>query len=515
MPDKYDFTAFIIIILVAIILSCLWFYNPGFRVIYYGDSFLDANQFIPGSNFKELGFWNLRFTADYAVGPAGYHPFYYTHNGPLSEIINGIYQKLGVRTIEWQRLISIVWTSLGLAFFYLALRILTGKAVALWCLAVASTNPFVLSWGDNLFSSYQWALVYLAFFSFSLNIRKNSIFSFATAWMCFFLAAFSNYELVPQIAIFALGLKVLGLEAISARKIMVFFSAPLAAFCLRNSLVVWAVGYNVWYRDLTEILLHRAFGIKTSIMEMYKHIPVIMWDTEAMIPKDFLPSLYLKLENLYGYGWSLFLAALIIPRLRSLILPKKDALRAYRLIWLFFIMGVFWFFAFPQHTSAHFHGSTMLLFSPFSSLLWGYVLIGLWQNMPRISLKLICSAAIICSLTASRMINFIPPRQFPGIDALGRYKGKVFCTNAIPALVEYYTGAPAAFCGYEEQIRDLFTGRYYFFLRADRFSLPIPEFFLSISIFGWDKDRFSDYFSVVESGEGYTVYRLQLKEGQQ
>ncbi|MFA5356955.1 MAG: hypothetical protein WC301_06100 [Candidatus Omnitrophota bacterium] len=514
MSKRIDVLAGATILIIGIILLCSWRYNPGFRVLYSGDSFLDANQLIPGSNFKELGFWKLRFTADYAVGPEEYHPFYYTHNGPLSEMINGFYQKLGLERIERQRLVCIAWTLLGLAFFYAALRLLAGQTVALGALIINGSNPFILSWGDNLFSSYQWMLVYLAFYSLMRHIRKRSLLSFRVAWVAFFLVAFSNYELVPQIAIFVLGLAIFRIERISARKVAIFLIAPLAAFCLRNLLVIWAVGYHIWSRDLIEILLHRSVGIKTPIMEMYRYAPVIMWDTEAVIPRHFLQSLYLKLEGLYGYGWSLFIIALFVPRSRNWLLPKREILKVYPLILVFFFMGVSWFLLFPQHTSAHLHGSTMLLFSPFSGLLWSCVLIGLWKNVARIPVKALCLAAVICFIAVSRIINFVPPERFPGIEALDKYRGRVFCTNAIPSLVEYYTKAPAAFCGYEEQFNDLLEGKYNFFLRTDKLNAPFPEFFLSVSMFGWNKDRLAGYFPLVESGKDYAIYRLERKEGQ-
>lgn len=504
---RINIIAGIIIILAGMVMLYLWHLNPEFRTLYVGDSFSDANQFISGTNFRELGFWKLRFTADYAVGPAQYHPFYYTHNGPLSEILNGIYQKFGLVQIEWQRLVCIIWTLFGFLFFYAMLRLLAGQTVAFWSLVVAVTNPFVLYWGDNLYSFHQWMLVYLSLYSLVRYIRKSSLVAFLLAWLAFFFLTSSTYELVPQIAIFALGLRIFKLESLSTRKLLIFLSAPLAAFFLRNFLIIWAVGYHVWFRDLIEILLHRTFGIKTSIMEMYKHAPVIMWDTEIVIPKHFLQNLYLKLENLYGYGWSLFVIALAIPCFRYWVLPKTDMSRMYRLILVFFIMGISWFLLFPQHTSAHFHGSTMLLFLPFTCLLWSSVLVGLWQNITRLPAKIICFAVILCAIATARILNFVPPKPFPGIDVLRNYEGRVFCTDSIPTPVEYYTKTPAAFCGYEKQLRDLLQGKYYFFLRDDKLNLPLAEFFFCIH--GWIDNWLAHYFPLVERGPGYAIYRLQ------
>jgi hypothetical protein len=508
-PRRIDAIAGIVIILTGIVLVCFWYHCPEFRAVNVADSFVDANQFINGANFKELGFWELRFTADYAVGPKQYHPFYYIHNGPLSEIINGIYQKLGLVKVEWQRLLCIVWTLLGYVFFYAMLRLLAGPLVALWSLIIAVSNPFVIYWGDNLFFSHQWMFIYASFYFLLRYIRKSSLVSFFIAWSSFFFATLCNYELIPLIAIFALGLKLFKLESISRQKLFIFLSAPLFAFCLRNLLIIWAVGYQIWYRDLIEILLHRTFGIKTSLMEMYKHIPVIMWDEDPKIPPKFLWLLYIRLENLYGYGWSPLLIALSFPFLRRRLLPQTAVTRIYRLILLFFIMGVGWYLLFPQHTSAHFHHWPMLFFLPFSSLLWSCVLVGLWQNITRLPVKIICSAVILCSITAARIINFVPPKPFAGIEALRRYEGRILVTHCVPTLVEYYTKAPAAFCASEKHFKDLLQGKYKFFLRDDKLKPPQPEFFFSV--YDWDGGRLAKHFSLVERGPDYAIYRLQGK----
>ncbi len=507
MAKKINVTAALVIVVTGIALICFWRHNPQFRSLHVGEPFVDANQFIPGANFKELGFWNLRFTADYAVGPKEYHPFYYTHNGPLSEIINGIYQKCGLTRIEWQRPVCILWTILGFLFFYLLLKLLAGEGVALWSLIIGVSNPFVFYWGDNLFFSHQWLFICLSLYCLVRHIRNSSLGALFIAWGAFFLAAFSNYELVPLIAIFALGLKLFKIESFPARELLVFLSAPIAAFCLRSTLIIWAVGYNIWSYDLVEILSHRIFGVKTHLMEIYNRVPIVMWDSDAAIPKNFLQLLYVKLENLYGYGWSLLFIALAFARLRRKILPGPDAPRIYRLILLFFIMGTAWFLFFPQHTSAHFHGSTMLLFLPFSCLLWGSVLVGLWQNIRGFAIKSICLLAILGAIAGARIVNFVPPKPFPGIDALPRYEGKVFCTNSIPTLVEYYTKAPAAFCAYENQFQNLLGGKYYFFLKNKGLDLPQPEFFFCV--YGWNEPRLAARFPLVERGPGYAIYRLQ------
>lgn len=503
-----DIFAAIVIICAGIIMLYLWKLNPEFRTLYVGEPFVDANQFIPGSNFNQVGFVRLRFTADYAIGPAQYHPFYYTHNPPLSEIINGLYQKFGLVRIEWQRPICIVWTLLGFLFFYAMLRLFAGSIIALGGLIIAITNPYVIYWGDNLFASHQWMFVYASLYFFLQNIRKSSPLFFSLAWISFFCASFSNYELIPFIAFFALGLKIFRIERIPLRNVFIFLLAPLVAFCLRNLLVIWAVGYSVWIRDLVEILLHRTLGITTHFMEIYKKFPVIIWNPYPVLPKNYLQLLYYRLENLYGFGWSLIFILFAFPTVRHRLLLAKAAL-LFRLILLFFMMGIIWYILFPQQTSEHFHSHTMLLFLPFACLIWSSAIIGLWQNVNYAPIKAVGLSVILCAIISARVLNFVPPKPFPGIDMLKNYEGKVFCTNVIPSLVEYYTKAPAAFCGYEEQFKDLRNGKYYFFLRNEQMPAPSPEFFFSV--YGDVDQELAPYFPVVQQGDEYIIYRLKPK----
>ncbi len=507
---KVDLIAVIFIVLAGITMLYIWHKVPMHRTLYVGEPFVDANQFISGANFKQLGFWKLRFTADYAIGPKEYHPFYYTHNAPLSEIINGIYHKIGLTRIELQHLVCIIWTLMGFLFFYAMFKMLVGPVAAFCCLAIALTNPFVIYWGDNLFYSHQHMFFYGGLYYFLRNIRKFSYLSLIFSWLFLFCSSFNNYEFIPMAVFFIVGIRILRLETFSIRRLSVFLSAPLAAFYLRNLLVIWALGYNFWYRDIIEIFLHRSLGIKTSLMEIYKQFPVIMWDIDAYLPPAYLLNLYLRLENLYGYGWSVFLIALIFPFIRRRILPLDSGKRLFHLILLVFVSSAIWYLLFPQQTSAHFHSHTMLLFLPFTCLILSSVLIGLWKNIRYLPIRIFVCWIILSVIFAARLVNFKPLKPFPGINTLKKYEGKIFCTNAIPTLVSYYTKTPTAFCGYEEQLRNIISGKFYFFLRRDLKPFPSAEYFFVV--FGWNNDWFMRNFTLVERGKDYAIYRLHKEQ---
>lgn len=504
-PASLDLYALVLIIAAGAAMLFLWSLNPEFRTLYVGEPFVDANQFIPGANFKELGFWELRFTADYAVGPKECHPFYYTHNPPLSEVLNGLYQRLGLVRIEWQRLVCMVWTLLALLFFYATLKLVVGQTVAFLALLITVTNPHILYWGDNLFGSHQLMFVFMTLYFFVRLVRSPAAVFYWLSWTAFLCASLSNYELIPMIAVFIAGLWILHIDRYP-RRLFSIYSAPLVAFCLRNALIVWAIGFHGWFNDMMAILFQRTVGMKTAFSGVYNHLPIILWERDPELPRHYLWLLYSRLEQIYGYGWGVLLLSLLFPAVRRNLLPEGPG-RPARTIALFFAMGIAWYVLFPQHTSAHFHSLPMLFLLPFAGVLWAMVVIGSFQKKRPLMFRVSIVVVAFSCITAARIINFRVPKEFPGIRALRRYENRVFCTNAIPTLVEYYTRAPAAFCGYPEQFRGLLEGRYYFFLRTDRCPAPVPEYFFSV--FGDFDYLVSQYFPLVERGPGYAIYRLQ------
>jgi len=506
-----DIIALMVIILAGIAMLYLWHLNPEFRTTYVGDSFVDANQYIPGANFNQSGFLKLHFVADLAVGPKEYHPFYYTHNPPLSEIINGFYHKLGLVRINQQRLVCIIWTLLGLFFLYAFLRLLVGRLIAVCSLIFIVTNPHFLYWGDNLFGSHQLMFIFASIYFLLRYTRQRSVIFFILAWCSFFCASFCNYALILLIALFAIGLRLFQLERLSRRNLFIFLSAGLIAFCLRNLQVISVIGYHAWYCDLIEILLHRTFAITTPLAKVYEKLPILLWVNRPQISIGYPWLLYLRLEALYGYGWSLLLVALAFPFARRRLLPKKLALKLYHLIVLFFVMGTLWYILFPQHTSDHFHSFVMLLFLPFASLIWGSVLVGVWQNTKLKLVRILFVLIILIAIGSARIQNFVSPKPFPGIQALKKYEGKIFVTNCIPALVEYYTKVPAAFCDNKERFDNLLQSKYEFHLNKDYATFIHPDFFFNVSGKGlWQGDYFiSEHYPLVEYGIGYSIYDLQ------
>lgn len=506
---RTDLLCWAVILLAGAVSLYLWHLNPEFRVKNVGEPFANANQFIVGKNFKDFGFLNSRFLPDYAVGDKEYHPLYGTHNPPLAEMINGLYQMAGLTRIEWQRLVCIVWALLSFWFFYATIKSFLNASVALWSLVIAATNPFVLYMVDDLYFGLEWLFVYASFYFLFRYLKDKRRIFVSLSWFCFFCISFSEYEFIPLMVMFVVGLKLLKLKKVSYRLLCLLLSAPAAAIAVHQSLAISTIGFDLWYRDMLEIFLHRTLGVRTSFLEIYRASPLLLYDIEAILPRGYPRLLYARLEGLYGYGWSLLSAGLLFGLIRRRVLPDGLQARSSRLLLLFFAMGAVWYVLFPQHTFVHFHSYTMLLFLPFTSLLWGSVVSNVWQRAMRVRVKIACFALILFALGAARVHHFVYPQPFPGIDQLRKYKGVSFCTNVIPTLVEYYTQTPAAFCGYWEEFHALKEGRYHYFLRQDKRPLPTPELFFSVDS-DFDQELTSN-FPVLEQGPGYIIFKLPKK----
>ena len=534
--------ALVLILLLGAVLFLVWARFPEYKSFAQGDPYLDANQYLPGKNFAERGLCKEYFLADYASGPEECYPLWYTHNPPLSEILSGLYYGFGLRGIFQQRIIAILWNLLGSWFFYLLIKRLSSPRTALISLAVLISNPFYIAWGDNLFINHQWAFAFASMYFFlrsadSADDRKEGTggdarharFFLGPSTLFFFLLCYSNYEYVPFVALFFIGVKLLKLRKVSWPWICFILGTGLAAVGIHQICIIRAVGLNTWLLDKTESLLHRTGLGVTSLMDLYRSAPLLMWEEQARLHGTYTLSTYWKgfywhLENLFGIGWAPILASVCV--FRRFILPgdPEQRKKIFRAVILFFVMSVFWFLAFVQHTADHQWGSTVLLFGPFAAFLYGAVLDGLYlnfvrrDNRARKTIGLIAIATVLAGLIGGRVVNYHPFRAYPGISALKKYRGKILLTSSIPTLVSTYTGQPTGWLGSNHPALMFSRSRY---LVNPRCTLPLkPEFFFSPrhpedpafaqEIDSWLEKR----FPVEEKGAGFTIFNLQRPIGE-
>jgi F5/8 type C domain-containing protein len=523
---KYDRLALLLIVLLAAVLFLVWARFPEYKSFGQGDPYLDANQYLPGKNFAERGFFREHFLAEYATGPEECYPLWYTHNPSLSEIMSGLYYRAGLHKISQQRVIAILWNLLAAWFFYLLLKRLAGPLIALISLAVFISNPLYIAWGDNLFTNHQWCFVFagMYFFLRAIDTAKRANLYTGLAALCFFLLCYSNYEYVAFVAIFFVGVKVLKIRKVPWSRILIPLGAGLMAVFIHQVCVIRAIGFDYWLLDKTESFLHRTGMGITPLMEIYRRVPILMWEEQTRLHGSYTLSIYWKgfylhLENLFGNGWSIIFLAICIFGRRFLPGTVSDRKKLSRTIILFFIMSVFWFLAFVQHTADHQWGSTILLFAPFAAFLYGATLAGILLNFIRgnnrvsITIGILVIAAGLSGLIWGRVKSFRPFQPYPGISTLKKYRGKPLLTNAIPTLVSTYTGMPTGWLGNKHPALIFSHSRY--LVNPACTDLPEPNFFFSPrhpeypefsrTVDSWLTPR----FQVEERGSDYTIYNLK------
>jgi F5/8 type C domain-containing protein len=603
---KFDRLALFLIIILGAVLFLVWARFPEYKSFGQGDPYLDANQYLPGKNFAERGFFKEYFLAEYATGPEECYPFWYTHNPSLSEIMSGLYYRSGLHKISQQRVIAILWNLLGAWFFYLLLKRLSGPLIALISLGVFISNPLYIAWGDNLFTNHQWCFAFAAMYFFLRSIdtamyampaarsaglqsclpraglksyttkehrpenpakpsssaepesgfprnntfgmqakipptaglpgsRKSSLFLGLTA-LSFFLLCYSNYEYVPFVAIFFVGIKILKVRKVPWSRVLLLLGAGLSAVIIHQFWVIQAIGFDYWLIDKVESLLHRVgLGI-TPLMKVYNSMPCLMWEEQATLHGNltlaaYWKNFYLHLENLFGFGWTLLLAGICI--FPGWFLPgeKEERKILRRSLLLFFLMSNFWFVSFVQHTSDHQWGSTILLFAPFAAFIFGSVLAGLCTNFVRRGKEDISASrrlrafkrisgvilliAVLLGLILGRATNCRRFESYPGIKALDKYRGKYFLTSSIPTLVSAYTGTPTGWSTGKHPARIFSHSRYLvnpgceLNFQPDYFFSPRhpedPEFARSFD--SW----LSSNFEIEEGDNDFTIYNLNKR----
>jgi len=532
----YDRLALLLIVILGVVLLLVWAKFPIYKSFSQGDPYLDANQYITGKNFGERGFITEKFLPDYATGPKDCYPLWYTHNPAFSEILSGIYYRLGLHDISQHRPISIAWNLLSAWFFYLLLKQLSSPRTALLALAVFISNPLYIAWGDNLNIHHQWCFIFAGMYLFlkSADDRKRSKILLWSATILFFLLCYSNYEYVPFVAIFFIGVKFLRIRRIPWTRVILPLGAGLMAIAIHQLSVIWAVGHDYWLLDKTETFLHRTGMGVTPLMEIYKKIPLLMWEDKAKLTggltlSTHFKSFYLHLENLFGWGWAVLLVA-ICP-LKQYLLPGEPGKRKIliRSIFLFFSMSIFWFIVFAQHTADHQWGSTILLFAPFAAFLFGSVLDGLYCNFihqetvgnHRISHKgpvrriigIVLIILLLSGLVLGRVRTYRPYKAYPGIESLQKYRNRHFLTSSIPTLVSSFTGMPVGWLAGKHPALMYSHARY--LVNPQHILSSPPEFFFS--------PRHPEYpnfartvdiwlaanYEIEEKGEAFTIYNLK------
>lgn len=152
-------------------------------------------------NFLTFGFIKTKMTPTWNMGSIiPQHFDYYVHHPPvIAYLVAGSFKIFGIH--EWSaRIVPIIFSIMALILFYLIVRLLWGKVVALLSLVFLGFTPMFLYYGRmvNHEAVFLFFYFFTVFFYLKYLIKRKKIYlvtiiisfilSYLTAWSAFFLS---------------------------------------------------------------------------------------------------------------------------------------------------------------------------------------------------------------------------------------------------------------------------------------------------------------------------------------
>jgi hypothetical protein len=227
--------------------------------------------FLPSGYHPNIGFLDrpeFRFLADGTkTGEIIGNRLYYTHYPAGYLIPYGLLAKLGVMERSGLRVAAILFSMLGLAFFY-GFAFLFSKRnhwiAGLATLYYATTTVF-LGYADSLANQpiddlFRNAILFVSLYRFSSvsDARKKRHLGIAI-WALYFLLASSSYDSTFFVFIWLCGLDVIEHRRLRLERCIAWGLAPVLAFAVQ-------VAQNTWYLGIADMLrdFYGAFAFRSS-----------------------------------------------------------------------------------------------------------------------------------------------------------------------------------------------------------------------------------------------------------
>jgi hypothetical protein len=349
-----------------------------------GDAFSDARAALAGKNFVDLGFLPLHFLPVEIARPTRPIPVkeeIYTHYPPGSELLNGLYRRLGIDDLRDWRLIAAAASLLGLVFWFLGLRVLFDDTVALLGLATYALN-FTFIWlGDSVHHyAYSDCLRSLVFWLAARvarpGHRPRETVALAITLFAQSLLAF-DYILYSQILVFGLGAS--GWRGEARRRLVLLAAMPVVGVGLHLLQNVWTLGLSGTVADFGEAFTVRALSQGSG---QYMHASFATT----------LDSLIHDSRDLMGFGIGTILvcAAIGVAAWARSTESRDTAARALGTV----ALGTSaWYVLMHQHAAEHTYVTCHLL--PLASLSLALALRGVFLLAAEHSRRLAWTAALV------------------------------------------------------------------------------------------------------------------------
>jgi hypothetical protein len=305
----------------------------------------------------------------------------------------------------------------------------------------------------------------------------------------------------------------------------------LPAFLIHSWLVVWALGWQVYLKDLAYSLANRAFGWpgRESLQQFYDKHGIVLWGYPGFNLFDRSTFMLLKdgirrIETTFGRG-IIFLALgwAGVSIWRWAKFGRDRELKLEKTILVFFLATFLIFIMIPAHFYYLYLVSMPLLIF-FMDTVRGVTLAILikkscryakiWQHI--FFLVVLIGYSGWTMYTQYKGVTHFVQNPFPASDVLHKYRGHSFITNYQPAYVHYFTKEWAYIVGwYGKPIVEPFESPYIF--ERDKLDNPQkyrhPDFFLWIDTYNIPFPFYLlNRYPIVELGEDFAIVDLRIRK---
>lgn len=318
-------------------------------VLWPADSASNVNVLMSGENFAKYGFMRLHFLPVQHVGPLSDSPWYYLHYPPLPNIINGLLQKVGVRSLVWMRIFCGTFFIIGSVCMYRGLGRVIGPFGAVCGLAFLATTLFFFRFAISLhthayntFFLGMFFLVFLRAIHSEHSKKKNGL----CCWLILFFSSLTSFEFILYPQVFAL-IYVLATGQIRRRwRLLVLLgTAPLVGVGLHFLQNCWAVGLSAALADNLGFTKRDVGGL-VQRLDVMRKVPKIVLERSS---------------TYFHFSWlAVSTLAVVLYVLRQKIYPKMSR-HISALLLAALASPAAWYLLMPSHTVRHPHIMNQLL----------------------------------------------------------------------------------------------------------------------------------------------------------
>jgi hypothetical protein len=338
----------------------------------WGDSVSDGNAMTSGRYFMRDGFIKTAFTPILDIGPLDHNSLRYTHYPPLPDLVSGVVQSIiGTGYIAIHRLLAIVFTGLGLWFFYLYLERIFARAVAMLSVALLASNFLFIQYADTVHHIPLYMMTGFGLMAAAIRWvddgRRRHLVAVAVATYFCFLASYDFYFFASIMVPATVWLRRHSVwRGRGLGLLLAYGLSGIASIATKNLLVIWAVGYEQWHQDFVFQFLERT---TTDRSPPYQAIfaSTVVW-------------------RLWRFGTPLLFAAMlgqlvaVVDRVRG----RTTELSLKPLILL--AAGIPFLLVFSQLTVEQFHPTLLLL--PYAAVSTALLLELAWRRAPVVAVAL-------------------------------------------------------------------------------------------------------------------------------